>query len=225
MKKAKVIKYKARYIGQLDRRIKRSNPAMKLSAMNGKLADVPSISWTSPASVALCAKRGSCGDPNNICTHCFSAKTQGCYKDIAPMMARNGQEIRAGRAPIFQVPEIFDRFRWQSFGETCHKSEVRWAMNVARANPHCAFAFWTKNAGVVSGLDCPENMILVFSNDEIDAIMEEPPKGFDKVFNVIRPENTTLLPRVNCGAEDCRSCVTGCYSKRSGEKVIVEILK
>ena len=64
----------------------------------------------------------------------------------------------------------------------------------------------------------PENLILIYSNPNINTIVKDIP-FFDKTFNVFDKENKNT----NCGSKNCLECLN-CY-EINDKKVIVEKIK
>ena len=66
----------------------------------------------------------------------------------------------------------------------------------------------------------PANLILIYSNPLLDAVMMEPPKHFHKVFNNITNHNSKAI---NCAGK-CINCMV-CYTKGNKIKSIIEGVK
>jgi len=60
---------------------------------------------------------------------------------------------------------------------------------------------------------------LIYSNPTIDRVINNPPKGFDKVFNNVASPRTNE----NCTGQHCADCLE-CY-RFEGSSVIVERVK
>ena len=72
---------------------------------------------------------------------------------------------------------------------------------------------------VMSQYEKPNNMIFIFSNAKVDKIMNDVPKYFDKVFNVVTEEQE----EVNCRGA-CITCLK-CYRTQDTTQQIVEVIK
>jgi hypothetical protein len=62
---------------------------------------------------------------------------------------------------------------------------------------------------------------MVYSNPEINKILDAPPEGFDKVFNNVWKDYA--VEKQNCTGQKCMDCLR-CYDKEKGN-VIVEAVK
>jgi len=98
-------------------------------------------------------------------------------------------------------------------------------IKICNKNPLTTFALWTKRKDIIRGFfdhhDKPDNLILVYSNPKVNAILDTPPKYFDKVFNNVWKDSFT--DQQNCTGQKCIDCLK-CY-KKDTTNVIVEAVK
>ena len=99
-------------------------------------------------------------------------------------------------------------------------------MAVITHNPHCTFALWTKRKDFIKKYfdnnTKPDNLILIYSNPMVGAIMKEPPEYFDRTFNNVPEDKHVELQ--NCTGQKCMDCML-CYTKGNGVTTIVEKVK
>jgi hypothetical protein len=184
---------------------------VKISKMSGKLKGLEGIN-TNPLTNEFCSKMSK---TESICSFCYSRKMVSTYrKSAAAAWSHNGRELSEG---IVEIPKIkADMIRFHAHGELINKQHYDNYVKIAAAYPGKTFALWTKRKDLIS--DKPENMILVYSNPCIDKPMSAPPKGFDKVFNVLTKDNGNI----QCAGKKCIDCKL-CY--KSSLSVINELLR
>ena len=225
---------------------------LHISKPDGKLQRIRAIG-TNTLNNTFCRKMNNMQDDKIICTKCYSwAMLQGFRKNVAKALQRNTEVLAKTLLPYNDVPVIKDDiFRFQHHGELINMKHFKNFVNIARKNPDCTFALWTKRKDIITryfkdwnyylegvnknttirlfnastwhrNLHIPNNLILVYSNPRIDKVITEPPKHFHKVFNNVSPDNHTM--KQNCTGQKCRDCWL-CYSKHSGCNVIIEGVK
>ena len=123
------------------------------------------------------------------------------------------------------MPRITAAFcRFHAHGELINHVHFINYLNIARDNPHCTFALWTKRKDIVwQVLDDdyhskPSNLILVWSNPQVDKVVQSVPRHFDKVFNNVRHDPTPQ----NCTGQKCIECLR-CYKHDADTDIIVEV--
>jgi len=195
-------------------------PQLKISIMTGKLEHIPAIN-TNTLSNPFCVKMHNSGNPENICTRCYSHKMlNGHRKNCAPTWQRNSDLLSQIALSDDQIPVINSHsFRFHGHGELINVRHYWNLCRIARKNPHCNFALWTKRRDIKLNAR-PDNLILIYSNPRIDKVMHKPPVGFDKVFN----NTSTLTQSDNCSGRKCIECLQ-CYRLDSGTEVIIEKVK
>mgnify|MGYP000341685641 CR=1 FL=1 len=146
-------------------------------------------------------------------------------KDIAEEINTILKEyvFRQGSTKTTKLNDAY--FRFQQHGELINMTHFVNLMNIASDNPKTTFACWTKRKDILNKYrkenDIPENVIMVYSNPQINKILDEPPKGFDKVFNNVWKDHA--VEKQNCTGQKCMDCLR-CYDKDK-ENVIVEAVK
>ena len=201
---------------------------LKISTMSGKMLHIPAIN-TNTLSNPFCVTANESENPNSICVNCYSHVMLTRYRSncVLPWQ-RNSDLLSQGVLSDEQIPVINSHsFRFHGHGELLNTTHYINFVLIARKNPECTFALWTKRRDIVrraqNSVVCgekPKNLILVYSNPTIDKIKNKPPLGFDKVFN-----NTSSLTKAdNCSGRKCIDCLQ-CYRLDSGVDVIIEKVK
>ena len=198
---------------------------LHVSKPDGKLQGIKAIG-TNTLNNTFCLKMHNMQDDKVICTKCYSwGMLQGFRKNVAEALQRNTEALSKTVLSYKDLPVIKDDvFRFQHHGELINMKHLKNLVNIARKNPDCTFALWTKRKDMVAKYvaTLPSNLILVYSNPRIDKVITKPPKNFNKVFNNVSPDN--LISQQNCTGQKCRDCML-CYSKSSGCNVIIEGVK
>jgi hypothetical protein len=170
-----------------------------ISIMTGKLDGLRAIS-TNTRTNEYCIKQNASGDPDNICTKCYSHTMLSSYrKNMQPALQRNSAALSQRMLADAEMPRILDAvFRFDAHGDIVSKH------------------FRTQAK--------PANLILIYSNPKISNIMKRPPKHFDRTFNnVLEHEH---VDRQNCTGQKCADCLL-CYTPvaANGVTTIVEKVK
>jgi hypothetical protein len=161
--------------------------------MSGKLEGLSAIN-TNPLTNPFCQNRGG------ICAECYAKVALMSYRQsCVPLFQRNSELISSGE--LEDIPIIFSALvRFNAYGELINSTHYENLTRIARRNPHCHFALWTKREDLVDPKLAPKNMNLIYSVAEIDG---EPriPKGFDNCYIVTSSGKT-------CGERCivCRRC-------------------
>jgi hypothetical protein len=204
---------------------------LKVSTMTGKMQYIPAIN-TNTLTNPFCIKMHDSNSPGCICVHCYSHDMlNGHRKNCAPVWQRNSDLLSGSVLADDQIPVINSHsFRFHGHGELLNVNHYLNFCRIARKNPKCTFALWTKKRDIIKGATNnllrgevygrPANLILVYSNPTIDKVMYKPPVGFDKVFN----NTSTLTEADNCSGRKCINCLQ-CYRLDSGVDVIIEKVK
>lgn len=196
----------------------------------GKMAGLWGIS-TSVTLNPICQQRVKDGE--SVCSHCFSQrmwnpengtyrKQRGCYEQNFRILTRH--LLEGDELPEFdpaQVPLV----RVESFGDVANVTQARNYIRIARNNPKCKVAAWTKNPGIwkraleIEGK--PENLQMVLSSRKLNEVDNAERWGFfDKVFTVYDKKAAENVD-INCGARSCMACQR-CYKKNpEGMRVMV----
>jgi hypothetical protein len=198
-----------------------------ISIMTGKLDGLRAIS-TNTRTNDYCIKQNASGDPNNICTKCYSHTMLSSYrKNMQPALQRNSDALSAAPLAPDAIPRILDAvFRFDAHGELINDTHLSNLCAIATRNPRTSFALWTKRNDLVSkhfrSNPKPVNLILIYSNPKISNIMRKPPRYFDRTFNnVLEHEH---VEQQNCTGQKCADCLL-CYTPGNGVTTIVEKVK
>ena len=195
--------------------------------MTGKLDGFKAIS-TNTTTNPYCIKQNASGKADNICTKCYSHTMLKSYrKNMTPALQRNSDLLADRLLTDDELPTILDAFfRFNAHGELINATHLANLAAIARHNPHCNFALWSKRVDIVRKYfakhDKPGNLILIFSNSKISTILDKPPAPFDRTFNnVLEHEH---IERQNCTGQQCKNCLL-CYQPGNGVQTIVEKVK
>lgn len=202
-----------------------------ISVMTGKLDGLRAIS-TNTRTNDYCIKQNASGDPDNICTKCYSHTMLSSYrKNMQPALQRNSDALSSRILATQELPRILDAvFRFDAHGELINDTHLANIVAIANHNPRTSFALWTKRNDLVAkhfrnpANAKPANLILIYSNPKISSIMKRPPKHFDRTFNnVLEHEH---VEQQNCTGQKCADCLL-CYTPvaANGVTTIVEKVK
>jgi len=202
-----------------------------ISIMSGKLYGLMAIN-TDTVSNIFCQRMNETG--NSICTFCYSMNALKKHrKNCRPAFMGNSELLSQSILQPSQIPFINQSyFRFHGHGELINMNHLFNLVLIARKNPHCTFALWTKRKDFIKRLfdkqhdisipkGVPNNMILVYSNPKIDCVQIEPPVHFHKVFNNVSHGG---YKNENCTGQKCIECLA-CYKKDSGIDSIIERVK
>ena len=199
---------------------------LTISNMTGKLEEFKAIN-TNTLSNPYCQKMHARGSADIICTKCYSVEMLETFrKGCIPAWERNSQALSQGLIPAHLLPTFLQAFvRFQGHGELINMTHLENLNNIALHNAHTKFALWTKRKGFIrkfySEHAKPDNLILIYSNPRIDAVMDTPPQFFDRTFNNVSPDSETVQ---NCTGQKCKDCLL-CYIPNNGVTQIVEAVK
>lgn len=205
---------------------------LHISIMSGKLEGFRALS-TNTKTNDYCTKQHASKDPDNICTKCYSQIMLSSYrKNMEPALERNSQALSTRLLKQDELPRILDRaFRFDAHGELINATHLENLINIAAHNPGTSFGLWTKRNDIISKFfrsrphsAKPTNLILIYSNPKIGAIMKRPPRHFDRTFNNV-PEHEHQ-DQQNCTGQKCKDCML-CYTPVhvNGVTTIVEKVK
>ena len=194
--------------------------------MTGKLDGLKAISSNTTTN-PYCIKQYNSKNEDNICTKCYSNIMLNSYrKNMQSPLQSNSNLLSTSIIPNDQLPVIMDAFfRFNAHGELINDIHLQNLVNITLKNPSCNFALWTKQNGMIKAFfdnnPKPANLILIYSNPKINAIMAKIPKHFDKTFNNVL--ETEYQDQQNCTGQQCKNCLL-CY-KHNGIDTIVEKVK
>ena len=199
---------------------------MRISNGSGKLQDIRSLN-TNTLTNEFCISMYNSSANAIICRKCYSmSMLNGLRKNCAPSWQENSDILSGGLIPSHMLPTILDAFfRFSSHGELINMTMLENFHNITLHNPHCSFALWTKRKNFIrkfySQHEKPANLILIYSNPRIDAVMNQPPEFFDRTFNNVSKGSDVAQ---NCTGQKCRDCLL-CYKAGNGVTQIVEAVK
>ncbi len=199
---------------------------MRISNGSGKLQDIRSLN-TNTLTNEFCISMYNSSADDIICRKCYSmSMLNGLRKNCAPSWQENSDILSGGLIPSHMLPTILDAFfRFSSHGELINMTMLENFHNITLHNPHCSFALWTKRKNFIrkfySQHEKPANLILIYSNPRIDAVMNQPPEFFDRTFNNVSKGSDVAQ---NCTGQKCRDCLL-CYKAGNGVTQIVEAVK
>tara|TARA_R100000234_G_C4981277_1_gene171023 strand:- start:44 stop:643 length:600 start_codon:yes stop_codon:yes gene_type:complete len=199
---------------------------MRISNGSGKLQDIRSLN-TNTLTNEFCKAMYNSSADDIICRKCYSMNMlNGLRKNCAPSWQENSDILSGGLIPPHMLPTILDAFfRFSSHGELINMTMLENFHNITLHNPHCSFALWTKRKNFIrkfySQHEKPANLILIYSNPRIDAVMDTPPEFFDRTFNNVSKGSDVAQ---NCTGQKCRDCLL-CYKAGNGVTQIVEAVK
>ena len=199
---------------------------MRISNGSGKLQDIRSLN-TNTLTNEFCISMYNSSANDIICRKCYSmSMLNGLRKNCAPSWQENSDILSGGLIPPHMLPTILDAFfRFSSHGELINMTMLENFHNITLHNPHCSFALWTKRKNFIrkfySKHEKPANLILIYSNPRIDAVMNQPPEFFDRTFNNVSKGSDVAQ---NCTGQKCRDCLL-CYKAGNGVTQIVEAVK
>ena len=199
---------------------------MRISNGSGKLQDIRSLN-TNTLTNEFCISMYNSSADDIICRKCYSmSMLNGLRKNCAPSWQENSDILSGGLIPPHMLPTILDAFfRFSSHGELINMTMLENFHNITLHNPHCSFALWTKRKNFIrkfySQNEKPANLILIYSNPRIDAVMNQPPELFDRTFNNVSKGSDVAQ---NCTGQKCRDCLL-CYKAGNGVTQIVEAVK
>ena len=196
---------------------------IKVSHGTGKIEGIPSIN-TSPIGNAFCdiMKDSSL----YVCRYCYARRMLAYRPSARACYVRNGDILSRAVVPMDALPTINATYaRFHSFGELINETHLENFVRIARKNRKTTFSLWTKRRDLVQNYRLmhgpfPRNMILVYSEWNIDPVSVEIPRGFHKVFVVVTDE-----AKVNCSMK-CAQCLK-CYrlSRKKEDNYIYEYLR
>lgn len=200
----------------------------------GKMRGLTSVS-TSVLDNTICAARRM--DRESICAHCFAAAQMGLYKNMQPVFANNLNMLSSRLLEPKEIPVILTAsgyLRGESFGDVMNAIQAANYLRIAKYNPWCKFAVWTKNPGfydaaIIAGLaEKPANCNIILSSRRVNHADDVPERFryfIDRVFTVYDPAGIKAQSiNINCGARSCATCGK-CYEKTDKYYQIAEKLK
>ena len=210
-----------------------------ISKLNGKLQDFQAIS-VNTLSNDFCQAMHNIKRDDVICRKCYSFATLESKRfgsNLEKALQRNSdllyKPLDKNCLPFINAAY----FRFHAHGELINHVHFKNLILIAKHNPHCKFALWTKRKDIVNLVkrdmkqnsdEFPNNLILVWSNPIVDSVHFQTPEGFDYVFN-----NVTNDHYVNnfdsyykyhqpCTGQKCKDCLN-CYDFNNNPCVIEKV--
>lgn len=197
--------------------------------LTGKMEGMTVIT-SSMTNNANCQKLAAC--KGTICQHCYSNRVLSYRPSVRNCYERNGEILKSSIIPKDQLPFINSQFcRFESHGDLHNETHLENYVNIAKKNPHCQFALWTKQFSIV--LDYfkthkqPKNMNIILSSVMVNQpINLEPFKrlGLNVKSFTVYDKETSKGVEINCGGKKCINCLN-CYKKGNKIEAIREVIK
>jgi len=199
------------------------------SVGSGKMTGIPSLNTNTLTNV-FCQAMNK-GAENKICAQCYSVNMlQGFRKNCTTKFESNSEFMSAAVHDLTALPPCPANIgRFHSHGELINITHLINIFNICKGQRLTTFTLWTKRNNLINRIfdkrrkeyqRRPANLILIYSNPDLDKVMTEPPPYFDKVFNNVTDHNR---PDINCVGK-CIKCMT-CYTKGNKIKSIIEGIK
>jgi len=186
---------------------------------------------TSTINNQFCQKMFSSRLTDIICNKCYAKTLEKRYFSKTDKLDTNASILSESIMIWDHVPyyPLLSVLRVHSIGELINDIHFINIVLIARKNPHCNVALWTKRPDIVkrvfkSGYSKPANLILIYSNPRVNCDYEiKVPEYFDKVFsNYTKDFVKQNSVDVNCN-RTCKDCMI-CYQHNDIEQ-IKEIVK
>tara|TARA_Y100000004_G_scaffold22038_1_gene22456 strand:- start:984 stop:1679 length:696 start_codon:yes stop_codon:yes gene_type:complete len=223
-----------------------------ISNLNGKLKDFQAIS-VNTVSNTFCQAMHNTKRDDVICKKCYSFSTLESKRfgnNLENALQRNSdllyKPLDKNCLPFINAAY----FRFNAHGELINHVHFKNLILIAKHNPHCKFALWTKRKDIVrlvkrdmkqNSDEFPNNLILVWSNPIVDDVHFVPPKGFDYVFNNVTNDEVDVMykDRITggyamatnavadkhykpCTGQKCKDCLN-CYDFGNNPCVIEKV--
>ena len=191
-------------------------------------------------------KNKEAGFTIDICGVCYSEKSLKGYRK-ATQTALDKNEILAEKLldeneiKQFLTLKVYERFLHHGDLLTAkcdHEGNIIKKYNdytmienfcrIAEYNPHCTFSIWTKQKKIITRFfndrNKPINLIVIYSNLNVNKPLEKIPHNFDKVFNNVLKMD--YVSKQNCSGQKCKDCLR-CYkhSDKLEDNLIYEAVK
>ena len=224
-----------------------------ISKLNGKLKDFQAIS-VNTVSNTFCQVMHNTKRDDIICRKCYSFATLESKRfgsNLEKALQRNSdilyKPLDKNCLPFINAAY----FRFNAHGELINHVHFKNLILIAKHNPHCKFALWTKRKDIVrlvkrdmkqNSDEFPNNLILVWSNPIVDDVHWSPPEGFDYVFNNVTSDEVDVMYKdwltgkyamttnavadkhyKPCTGQKCKDCLN-CYEFH-GNPCIIEKVK
>lgn len=196
----------------------------------GKMQGMQSLSTNTLANPLCIANHQIKG---SICEKCYAAPLLKCRKGLKDRCESNTTPLITGIISQEDLPFVNNKyFRFEAFGEIYNETHLINYINIAKKNPHCGFALFTKNYKIIYEYflkhHLPGNMNIILSS-----LMVNIPFNITKftaagikvktftVYNKAEVERAGI--EINCGSRSCITCLQ-CYTQNETIE-IRELLK
>ena len=159
-----------------------------ISSPKGKMEGIPTIT-TSMMCNPICAKRAA--DKASVCAHCYAQRGLKTYPAARKRYEENTDILSSHDLETWEIPVLNSRIaRFESHGDLVNVTHAKNYIRIAKANPWCSIAIWTKNASfldkAIKELGKPDNLICVYSSDHLNRVSDDYRNynWVDKVFTV-----------------------------------------
>ena len=141
---------------------KTDNYLLKITTHQGKMQGINSLSTYKK----VCDTCNALKDNKNaICHKCYADKTLSMYKQLSPVLIYNTLLLKYTALKNRQLPVInASYFRFEAFSDLQNAQHLKNLYKIARYNPQCRFALWTKNYKLVMTEKTPRNINLILSS-------------------------------------------------------------
>ena len=143
------------------------------NALTGKMEGMTAIT-SSMTNNVNCQRLAQCN--GSICQHCYSKTAMSYRKNVQQCYEKNGKILSENIIPKNQLPFINSQYcRFESHGDLHNETHLENFINIAKKNPHCQFALWTKQYKII--LDYfkthkqPKNLNIVISSLMVNNII------------------------------------------------------
>ena len=182
-----------------------------ISHPQGKMNGIPTIT-TSMLCNPICEQRAK--DETSVCAHCYAKRGLAIYTAARNRYAENTKILSSHDLEVYELPVLNSRIaRFESHGDLVNVTHAKNYIRIARANPWCTIALWTKNAAfmdkAIKELGKPDNLICVYSSDHLNQVSQDFSNysWIDKVFTVYdKAYSKQHNVEINCGARNCLTC-------------------
>lgn len=172
-----------------------------------------------------------------VCGYCFADNTLKRRKSMQDPLTANTEILTSRVLEDDEIPFI-NRvvFRYESFGDLQNVIHAINYINIAKRNPQCTFAWWTKRPTLIQkamdqlGIEkLPKNIIVIFSSYCVNECNTEIAGVFDFINVVFTVYDRYYLEvnkdvDINCGDRQCLGCMM-CYTKHDKVVYVNELVK
>ena len=186
---------------------------------SGKMEHIPSLN-TNTLTNKFCQSQKD--KENTICQSCYSFSMLSTFrKNCVPKFEDNSKFLSSRILKPKELPIVNSyAARFHSHGELINSTHFKNLISICNNQPNTTFSLWTKKIHLVQNVlrwvDKPKNLILIYSNEHIDKIVDVVPTFFDKVFNNVVKQNKDI----NCLGK-CIDCMM-CYTLGDKTDIIIE---